>query len=77
MKQNYFLKILILLSLCLGGKVGFAQTFEQILPPPLAPQFIPNFEGVQNSSIPSADVDNDREIFSKKSLKSINLKILN
>ena len=70
MKQNYFFKILILLSLCLGGKVGYAQTFEQVLPPP-APQIISNFGGVQNSSIASADVDTDREIFSKKSLISI------
>ncbi len=59
MKQNYVTKILILFSLCLGSKMAFAQTFEQILPPPPAPQILPNFEGVQNSSIAFADVDRD------------------
>ncbi|MGI0108256.1 FG-GAP repeat domain-containing protein [Salinimicrobium sp. WS361] len=39
--------------------MAFAQTFEQILPPPPAPQILSNFEGVQNSSIAFADVDRD------------------
>ena len=59
MKQIYITKILILISLCLGSKMTFAQTFEQVLPPPPAPQIISNFEGVQNSSIAFADVDGD------------------
>ncbi|MDT0691889.1 FG-GAP-like repeat-containing protein, partial [Salegentibacter sp. F188] len=59
MKQNYVPKILIFFILCLGGKVAYAQTFEQVLPPPPAPQILSNFEGVQNSSIAFADVDRD------------------
>ncbi len=39
--------------------MAFAQTFEQVLPPPPAPQILPNFNGVQNSSIAFADVDGD------------------
>ncbi|TDN87142.1 VCBS repeat protein, partial [Salegentibacter sp. 24] len=59
MKQNYISKILILVILCLGSEIAFAQTFEQVMPPPPAPQIIPSFEGVQNSSIAFADVDGD------------------
>ncbi|GHA45737.1 hypothetical protein GCM10007103_28560 [Salinimicrobium marinum] len=59
MKQNYIPKILIFFILCLGGKVSFAQTFEQVLPPPPAPQILPDFKGVQHSSIAFADVDGD------------------
>ena len=35
--------------------------FEQVLPPPPAPQIIPDFEGAEFSSIAFADVDGDSD----------------
>ncbi|RXG11259.1 VCBS repeat protein [Leeuwenhoekiella polynyae] len=59
MKHQYFTKILLALSLCLLGKMSYGQTFEQIKPPPPAPQFVSNFPALNQGSIAFADVDKD------------------
>ena len=76
MKQNYISKILILFSLCLAGKMSYAQTFEQVLPPPPTPQFLSNIKGDQNSSIAFTHINNDLETLFKHPLRTINSETL-
>ncbi len=57
MKKNT--QLILLLFMCLFTFIVKAQTFEQVLPPPPAPQIIPNFEGVYFGSLAFSDIDND------------------
>ena len=56
--KNILLTIVILiLSIGVNAQIQF----EQILPPPPAPQLITNFDGVRNSSICFSDIDGDSD----------------
>ena len=57
MKQNYFFKILILISV--ASQFSNAQTFEEVLPPPSSLNV--EFADVSNGSVAFADIDGDND----------------
>lgn len=71
MKHNYVTKLLVLFGLCLGGKLSFAQTFKQVLPPSPDPNVLFNFAGMQNISNATAEVDRNDKWMTKYSSEDL------